>query len=96
MSTVNEGWIICEIAGAPDEGRRCGCVVARAGGKSGPARRRRRELNPLDPDLSPQLGSAELAGAVGAAIPVIRGVPGWIAHVVDGRFAEWSRPVVGP
>jgi hypothetical protein len=73
-------------------------VVARAGGQGGPARRRGRELNPLDPDpdLNPEPGSepdpdSELA-RLGSELAdsVIEALPGWIARVVEGRFAEWS------
>ncbi len=60
-------------------------MVARAGGSRGPARRRGRELSPLDPDSEISRLGPELAESV------IEAVPGWIARSVEDRYAEWVR-----
>ena len=60
-------------------------MAGRAGHQGGPARRRGRELNPLDQDADlTRLGSELCDSVIGA-------VPGWIERAVEGRFADWIR-----
>jgi hypothetical protein len=60
-------------------------VVARAGCPGGPARRRGRELSPLDQESEfARLGS-ELCDSV------VEAVPGWIVGAVVDRYADWVR-----